>query len=49
MAGVVAESWELVEDGVLTEDQYRQFVFENPVELFNQANPSFFEGTPITR
>lgn len=47
MAGVVAESWELVEDGLLTGDQYRQFVFENPVELFTRANPAFFAGTAV--
>ncbi|MGH9211653.1 MAG: amidohydrolase family protein [Acidimicrobiales bacterium] len=47
MAGVVAESWELVDDGLLTVEQYRQFVFENPAELFCRANPGFFDGTVL--
>jgi predicted TIM-barrel fold metal-dependent hydrolase len=47
LAGVVAESWELVEDGLLTEEQYRQFVFTNPAELFTRANPGFFDGTVL--
>ena len=41
---VVAESWELVDDGLLTADQYRQFVFENPVALFGA---DFFRGTAV--
>lgn len=44
MADVVAESWGLVERGLLTEAQYRQFVWDNPRELFG---PRLFEGTPI--
>ncbi len=47
VAGVVAESYELVEDGVLTEDQYSRFVYENPARLFLGQNPQFFEGTPV--
>lgn len=47
VSGVVAESYELVEDGVLTEAQYAKFVFENPASLFLGQNPGFFEGTPV--
>ena len=47
IAGVVAESYELVEDEVLTEDQYRLFVYENPARLFLGQNPRFFEGTRV--
>ena len=44
MAGVVAESWELVEDGLLTAEQYRRFVCDNPIELFG---PKLFAGTRL--
>jgi hypothetical protein len=47
MAGVVAESHELVEDGFLTAEQWRRFTYDNPVEMFTRANPSFFEGTAV--
>jgi len=46
MAGVVVESWGLVTKGVITEEQYRRFVYENPVSLFGK---SFFEGTKIEK
>jgi hypothetical protein len=44
---VVAEAFELVEDGILTEDQFAQFVFRNPAQLFVDQNPHFFDGTPV--
>ena len=44
MAGVVAESWELVEDGLLTSEQYRRFVCDNPIELFG---PTLLAGTAV--
>jgi predicted TIM-barrel fold metal-dependent hydrolase len=47
MAGVVAESYELVEDGHLTEEQWRRFTYDNPLELFTRVNPSFFDGTSV--
>jgi predicted TIM-barrel fold metal-dependent hydrolase len=47
VAGVVAEAFELVEDGILTEEQFAAFVYENPARLFVDQNPRFFEGTPI--
>jgi predicted TIM-barrel fold metal-dependent hydrolase len=47
MAGVVAESFELVEHGFLTPEQWRQVVFDNPVEMYRRANPDFFVGTPV--
>ena len=47
MAGVVTESYELVEDGFLTADQWRRFTFDNAVELFTRVNPSFFAGTAV--
>jgi hypothetical protein len=47
MAGVVAESHELVEHGLLTAEQWRRFTFDTPVELFTRVNPSFFDGTAV--
>jgi predicted TIM-barrel fold metal-dependent hydrolase len=49
MAKVLAEAMELVERGRMSEDDFRQFVFVNPVELHAGMNPRFFEGTRIER
>ncbi len=42
-----AEAWELVEHGVLTEEQFQAFVFTNPVTVKTQMNPEFFKGTIV--
>ena len=47
MADVVRESFALVEDGLLTAEQWRTVVFENPVAMYTTANPAFFDGTPV--
>jgi predicted TIM-barrel fold metal-dependent hydrolase len=47
MASVVDEAYGLVRKDVLTEDQFRQFVFDNPVRLFQERNPHFFDGTAV--
>jgi hypothetical protein len=47
MAGVVAESFELVEDGLLTPEQWREVVCDNPVAMYRRANPDFFAGTAL--
>jgi predicted TIM-barrel fold metal-dependent hydrolase len=47
MAGVVAEAWELVGDGIIGESDFRDFVFTNPVSFYAGGNPSFFDGTVI--
>jgi predicted TIM-barrel fold metal-dependent hydrolase len=44
---VVPEAWELVEDGLITEDDFRDFVFCNVAELHTQMNPDFFKGTAV--
>jgi hypothetical protein len=36
-----------VEEGSLTADQFRAFVFDNPVRLLRQCNPEFFDGTAV--
>jgi predicted TIM-barrel fold metal-dependent hydrolase len=47
MQGVLPEAWELVEHGVIGDSDFRDFVFGNPVRLFAEANPRFFEGTTV--
>jgi predicted TIM-barrel fold metal-dependent hydrolase len=43
------EAYELVEDGVLTEGNFRDFVFANAVRLWGTQNPRFFEGTRVEK
>lgn len=45
MTGVLEEAYELVEGGLLTEADFYDFVFGNPVRLFAGANPDFFKDT----
>lgn len=43
------EAYELVEHGILDEDQFRQFVFTNPVRFYGSLDPDFFAGTTIEK
>jgi hypothetical protein len=45
----VAEAYELVEKGTLTGEDFRDFVFTNPVTLWTAMNPEFFKGTVVER
>lgn len=45
--GVLAEAWELVEDGLIDRDDFRRFTFANPVALYTGTNPQFFAGTSL--
>jgi predicted TIM-barrel fold metal-dependent hydrolase len=45
MTEPIAEAFELVERGLLTEGQFRELTFLNPVRLHGAANPAFFAGT----
>src|SRR5215471_9863942 len=47
MRMVLLEVWELVEDGLITRDDIRDFTFANAVHLFGTQNPDFFDGTPV--
>jgi predicted TIM-barrel fold metal-dependent hydrolase len=47
MTEVLAEAFELVEDGRIGEDDFEQFVFKNPVRFYTSLNPRFFEGTRV--
>ncbi|HEX6242780.1 MAG TPA: amidohydrolase family protein [Polyangiales bacterium] len=44
---VLAESWGLVEDGAITEADFKAWVFENPYKLYTEANENFFKGTQV--
>ena len=37
----------LVEKGILDEEQYEMFVSANPLRLFTDSNPQFFDGTVV--
>jgi len=45
----LAESWQLVEQGVISETDFKAYVFDNPYRLYTQANPDFFKGTAVER
>jgi hypothetical protein len=49
MRDAAYEAWELVEDGVIDEAEFREFVFANPVRLHAGMNPDFFNGTAVER
>ncbi|SFN21355.1 amidohydrolase family protein [Variovorax sp. OV329] len=43
----LAETWDLVEQGVISAQDFRAFVFENPLRFYTEANANFFEGTQV--
>ena len=45
MTEPIAEAYELVERGVITERDFRDLTFLNPVRLHAANNPDFFAGT----
>jgi predicted TIM-barrel fold metal-dependent hydrolase len=47
MTEPVAEAYELVEHGVISPQEFREFMFLNPVRLHGGSNPHFFEGTVV--
>jgi len=47
MTEVTEEAYELVEQGVISENDFRDFVFTNPVELWTGLNPDFFKKTVV--
>jgi len=44
---VLSESYELVEQGAITESDFKAWVFDNPYKLYTDANPDFFRGTAV--
>jgi predicted TIM-barrel fold metal-dependent hydrolase len=49
MLSPVPEAYELVEDELITSDDFRDFTFANAVRLWGQQNPRFFEGTKVAK
>jgi len=49
MADVVPEAYELVEDGLITDGDFRDFVFANAVRFWGVTNPNFFKGTVVEK
>ena len=49
MLSPVPEAYELVEDELITSDDFRDFTFANAVRLWGQQNPRFFEGTRVAK
>lgn len=47
MTEVVEEAYELVEHGIITEQDLRDFMFVNPARLWTDMNPNFFKGTVV--
>lgn len=47
MTEVLEEAYELVEHEVISENDFRDFVFTNPVTLWTGMNPDFFKGTVV--
>jgi predicted TIM-barrel fold metal-dependent hydrolase len=49
MREVTEEAYELVEKEVITPEDFRDFVFTNPVTLWTGMNPEFFQGTVVEK
>jgi hypothetical protein len=47
MREVAEEAHELADDGVITEEDFRDFVFTNPARLWTDMNPNFFKNTVV--
>jgi predicted TIM-barrel fold metal-dependent hydrolase len=47
VGNVLGEAYELVDDGLMSEDDFEAFAFANPVELYAGSNPGFFAGTRV--
>ena len=47
MSEVLEEAWELVEHGMITEQDFRAFTFANAARLHTAMNPDFFKGTVV--
>ena len=49
MSEVLIEAHELVDDGLITLDEFRDFVFTYPAEFWAGTNPNFFKGTAVEK
>jgi predicted TIM-barrel fold metal-dependent hydrolase len=49
MTDVIPEAYELVEHGLITDDDFQHFMFTNAVRFWGEVNPDFFKGTIVER
>ena len=49
MSEVVPEAYELVEHGLLDDNDFRDFTFANAVRFWGHVNPDFFKGTAVEK
>ncbi len=49
MSAVVPEAYELVEHGLLTDGDFRDFMFANAVHFWGEVRPDFFAGTVVEK
>jgi hypothetical protein len=49
MRDAAAEAYEGVERGLMSDQDFRDFVFVNPVKLHCGMNPDFFKGTILEK
>jgi predicted TIM-barrel fold metal-dependent hydrolase len=49
MTAVVPEAYELVEHGLIDDDDFRDFMFANAVRFWGEVNPDFFKGTVVEK
>jgi len=47
MTEVTEEAYEMVEHGLISDEDFRDFVFANPARLWAGMNPNFFKGTRV--
>jgi hypothetical protein len=43
----LAETWDLVQEGVISERDFKALVYENPYRFYTANNPGFFKGTKV--
>ena len=49
MSDVVPEAYELVEHGLIDDNDFRDFMFANAVRFWGEVNPEFFRGTVVEK
>jgi predicted TIM-barrel fold metal-dependent hydrolase len=49
LSGILVEAHELVDNGLITDRDFRDFAFANPARMYAQGNAAFFDGTPCER
>jgi hypothetical protein len=47
MDRVLTHAWELVEDNIMSGEDFKEFTFANPARFWTSNNPSFFAGTKV--